>query len=210
MSTIETGGPAFPMQEPQAIHAFAIAAVDGITDPDERYRAYLKARAEAVGGATLRDHFATHCGARGEEFNMALAEKLAATQGVARPRDDKDVMAWHRFWCAVLAAHRYMMADAMLAARASGTPAFDPVFMQRVDGIGDGELCLTARSQNCLKGAGIYLVGDLVQRSERDILVLQSMGRKSVHEIKEALAGLGLTLGMKLDNWPKGRRVDQG
>ena len=58
MSTIETGGPAFPMQEPQAIHAYAIAAVDGITDPDERDRAYLKARAEAVGGATMRDYFA--------------------------------------------------------------------------------------------------------------------------------------------------------
>ena len=66
MSTIEPGGPAFPMQEPQAIHAYAIAAVDGITDPEERDRAYLKARAEAVGGATLRDHFATHCGARGD------------------------------------------------------------------------------------------------------------------------------------------------
>lgn len=58
MSTIETGGPAFPMQEPQAIHAFAVAAVDGITDPDERDRAYLKARAEAVGGMTLRQYAA--------------------------------------------------------------------------------------------------------------------------------------------------------
>ena len=58
MIKIETGGPAFPMQEPQAIHAFAIAAVDGITDHEERDRAYLKARAEAVGGATLRDYFA--------------------------------------------------------------------------------------------------------------------------------------------------------
>ena len=58
MSTIETGGPAFPMQDPQAIHAYAVAAVDGITDPDERDRAYLKARAEAVGGASMRDYFA--------------------------------------------------------------------------------------------------------------------------------------------------------
>ena len=54
MKTIETGGPAFPMQEPQAIHAYAIAAVDGVTDSEERDRAYLKARAEAVGGATGR------------------------------------------------------------------------------------------------------------------------------------------------------------
>ena len=117
MSTIETGGPAFPMQEPQAIHAYAIAAVDGITDPDERDRAYIKARAEAVGGAMLRDYFATHCGVLGDECSTSLAMHLAATQGIEKPSDDKDVMAWHRFWCAAHAAHRYMMADAMLAAR---------------------------------------------------------------------------------------------
>lgn len=58
MSTIDNGGPAFPMQEPQAIHAHAVAAIDGITDPDERDRAYTKARAEAVGGMSLRDYFA--------------------------------------------------------------------------------------------------------------------------------------------------------
>ena len=121
MSTIETGGPAFPMQEPQAIHAYAVAAVDGITDPDERDRAYLKARAEAVGGATLRDYFATHCGALDDECGMSLAMQLAATQGVEKPSDSKDVMGWHRFWCAAYAAHRYMMADAMLAARKAGT-----------------------------------------------------------------------------------------
>ncbi len=126
MSTIETGGPAFPMQEPQAIHAFAIAAVDGITNPDERDRAYIKARAEAVGGMTLRDHFATHCGALGDEVSMALAAELAATQGVAKPADSKDQMGWHRFWCAVHAAHRYMMADAMIAAR---KPEYDPARM---------------------------------------------------------------------------------
>ena len=120
MSTIETGGPAFPMQEPQAIHDYAIAAVDGITDPDERDRAYIKARAEAVGGMTLRDHFATHCKELGDEVSMALATELAATQGVAKPTDSKDMMGWHRFWCAAHAAHSYMMADAMLAARKAG------------------------------------------------------------------------------------------
>lgn len=94
MSTIETGGPAFPMQEPQAIHAYAVAAVDGITDPDERDRAYLKARAEAVGGATLRDYFAA-----------------AAMQGmVAQPESGG--------WPAEgIAKAAYQQADAMLAAR---------------------------------------------------------------------------------------------
>ena len=117
MSTIGTGGPAFPMQDPQAIHAYAVAAIDGITDPDERDRAYIKARAEAVGGMTLRDHFATHCGELGDEVSMVLAAELAATQGVAMPTDSKDLVGRHRFWCAVHAAHSYMMADAMLAAR---------------------------------------------------------------------------------------------
>jgi hypothetical protein len=121
MSTIDNGGPAFPMQEPQAIHAYAAAATDGITDLDERDRAYLKARAEAVGGATLRDYFATHCGALSDEASMAIVAELAATQGVKKPTDSKDWIGWHRFWCAAHAAHSYMMADAMLAARKAGT-----------------------------------------------------------------------------------------
>ena len=96
MSTIETGGPAFPMQEPQAIHAFAIAAVDGITDPDERDRAYLKARAEAVGGATLRDYFAA------KAMQGLLAQSLGTALGSAP----------------ILGAqYAYRVADAMLAAR---------------------------------------------------------------------------------------------
>ena len=186
MSTINDGGPAFPMQEPQAIHAFAVAAVDGITDPDERDRAYIKARAEAVGGMSLRDYFAA----------KAMQGLLAQSCGTALGSDPIHG-----------AQYAYQMADAMLAARASGKPTFDPVFLRRVDGIGDGDLCLTVRSQICLKDAGIYLVGDLVQRSERDLMAMKNLGRKSAHEIKEALAGLGLTLGMKLDNWPNGGRV---
>ena len=96
MSTIETGGPAFPMQEPQAIHAYAIAAVDGITDSEERDRAYLKARAEAVGGATLRDYFAA----------KAMQGLLAQSLGTALGSDP------------ILGAqYAYRVADAMLAAR---------------------------------------------------------------------------------------------
>ena len=98
MSAINDGGPAFPMQEPQAIHAYAIAAVDGITDPDERDRAYLKARAEAVGGATLRDYFAAK----------------AMTGLMANPRFFEDVGGTDSARTARLA---YLTADAMLAAR---------------------------------------------------------------------------------------------
>lgn len=60
MSNINNGGPAFPMQGPQSIHSFAAAAIEGISDPDERDAAYMKARAEAVGGMTLRDYFIAH------------------------------------------------------------------------------------------------------------------------------------------------------
>lgn len=52
------GGTAFPMQDPQAIHSYAIAIIQDIEDADERDRAYLKARADAVGGMTMRDYFA--------------------------------------------------------------------------------------------------------------------------------------------------------
>lgn len=102
MSTIETGGPAFPMQEPQAIHAYAIAAVDGITDSEERDRAYLKARAEAVGGATLRDHFAAKA--------MPLAWKIF-DEGYS-----PDALTPEN-----IARAAYQMADAMLAARKADT-----------------------------------------------------------------------------------------
>ena len=97
MSTINDGGPAFPMQEPQAIHTYAVAAIDGITDPDERDRAYSKARAEAVGGATLRDYFAA----------KAMQGLLAAQVHGFNDQPAKGPFA----------SMAYEMADAMLAAR---------------------------------------------------------------------------------------------
>lgn len=64
------------------------------------------------------------------------------------------------------------------------------------------ELELSVRSANCLKHADIKLIGDLVQKTEAEILATKNFGRKSLNEIKEILAGMGLTLGMKIDNWP--------
>lgn len=64
------------------------------------------------------------------------------------------------------------------------------------------ELELSVRSANCLKNADIHLIGDLVQRSEAEMLKTQNFGRKSLNEIKDILADMGLTLGMKLDNFP--------
>jgi len=64
------------------------------------------------------------------------------------------------------------------------------------------ELELSVRSANCLKNANIHLIGDLVQRSEAEMLKTQNFGRKSLNEIKDILAEMDLTLGMKLDNFP--------
>ena len=64
------------------------------------------------------------------------------------------------------------------------------------------ELELSVRSANCLQNANITLIGELVQRTEQEMLKTKNFGRKSLKEIKEILAGYGLSLGMKIDNWP--------
>jgi DNA-directed RNA polymerase subunit alpha len=64
------------------------------------------------------------------------------------------------------------------------------------------ELELSVRSANCLKNANIHLIGDLVQRSEAEMLKTQNFGRKSLNEIKDILAEMGLSLGMLIDNFP--------
>jgi DNA-directed RNA polymerase subunit alpha len=76
-------------------------------------------------------------------------------------------------------------------------PQVDPILLRPVD-----DLELTVRSANCLKAENIYYIGDLIQRSETELLKTPNLGRKSLNEIKEVLASRGLTLGMKLENWP--------
>jgi DNA-directed RNA polymerase subunit alpha len=69
--------------------------------------------------------------------------------------------------------------------------------MQPVD-----DLELTVRSANCLKAENIYYIGDLVQRTEAELLKTPNLGKKSLTEIKDVLAKFKLALGMKVDNWP--------
>jgi DNA-directed RNA polymerase subunit alpha len=76
-------------------------------------------------------------------------------------------------------------------------PAIDPALLQAID-----DLDLTVRSANCLKAENIYYVGDLIQRTEMELLKTPNLGKKSLTEIKEVLASKGLSLGMHLDNWP--------
>ena len=83
------------------------------------------------------------------------------------------------------------------AAKGAGAQQFDPVLLRPVD-----ELELTVRSANCLKAENIYYIGDLIQRTENELLKTPNLGRKSLNEIKEVLASRGLTLGMKLESWP--------
>jgi len=88
-------------------------------------------------------------------------------------------------------------AEAAIAGTGGARPQIDPLLMRPVD-----DLELTVRSANCLKAENIYYIGDLIQRTENELLKTPNLGRKSLNEIKEVLASRGLTLGMKLENWP--------
>ncbi|NEN76001.1 DNA-directed RNA polymerase subunit alpha [Pelistega sp. NLN82] len=80
---------------------------------------------------------------------------------------------------------------------ARGTPQIDPVLLRSVD-----DLELTVRSANCLKAENVYYIGDLIQKTENELLKTPNLGRKSLNEIKDVLTARGLSLGMKLENWP--------
>jgi DNA-directed RNA polymerase subunit alpha len=75
--------------------------------------------------------------------------------------------------------------------------AFNPAFLKKVD-----ELELSVRSANCLKNDNIVYIGDLVQKTEAEMLRTPNFGRKSLNEIKEVLAQMGLHLGMEVPGWP--------
>jgi len=84
--------------------------------------------------------------------------------------------------------------------RTEGAPApppIDPILLRPVD-----DLELTVRSANCLKAENIYLIGDLIQRTEVELLKTPNLGKKSLTEIKDVLALRGLSLGLRLENWP--------
>jgi DNA-directed RNA polymerase subunit alpha len=88
----------------------------------------------------------------------------------------------------------------------SESAQFDPILLRPVD-----ELELTVRSANCLKAENIHYIGDLVQRTEVELLRTPNLGKKSLTEIKEVLESHGLALGMRLEGWPPAtlRREDE-
>ena len=116
------------------------------------------------------------------------------TNGVVEPEEAI------RYAARVLIEQLSVFADLEGSARvaeASKPAQVDPVLLRPVD-----DLELTVRSANCLKAENIYYIGDLIQRTENELLKTPNLGRKSLNEIKEVLAARGLTLGMKLENWP--------
>lgn len=107
---------------------------------------------------------------------------------------------------AVRSAARILIDQMAVFADLQGTPIeeveevatpIDPILLRPVD-----DLELTVRSANCLKAEDIYYIGDLIQRTETELLKTPNLGRKSLNEIKEVLASKGLTLGSKLEAWP--------
>ncbi len=107
---------------------------------------------------------------------------------------------------AIRTAARILMEQLSFFADLEGTAAsaesaegasVSPILVRPVD-----DLELTVRSANCLKAENIYYIGDLIQRTESELLKTPNLGRKSLNEIKEVLATRGLSLGMRLDGWP--------
>ncbi len=88
-------------------------------------------------------------------------------------------------------------AEEAVESAASNEPEIDPILLRPVD-----DLELTVRSANCLKAESIYFIGDLIQRTEVELLKTPNLGKKSLTEIKDVLASRGLSLGMRLENWP--------
>ncbi|WP_372881923.1 DNA-directed RNA polymerase subunit alpha [Psychromonas sp.] len=82
-------------------------------------------------------------------------------------------------------------------------PEFDPILLRPVN-----DLELTVRSANCLKAESIHYIGDLVQRTEVELLKMPNLGRKSLTEIKDDLVSRGLYLGMRLENWPPASLIE--
>jgi len=80
----------------------------------------------------------------------------------------------------------------------------DPILLRPVD-----DLELTVRSANCLKAENIYYIGDLIQRTEVELLKTPNLGKKSLTEIKDVLGSHGLSLGMRLENWPPAQMKEE-
>ena len=149
-----------------------------------------------------RDLFVSWWGSGGDGLvPVVVDEYLAAFEGELL--DDREVVEAEeaiRYAARVLVDQLSVFADlesTPLPQELPKAPEIDPILLRPVD-----DLELTVRSANCLKVENIYYIGDLIQRTEAELLRTPNLGRKSLNEIKEVLATRELSLGMKLDNWP--------
>ncbi len=117
------------------------------------------------------------------------------TNGTIDPEDAVREAA--RILRSQLAVFVDLEAEEAEVAAISKEPDVDPILLRPVD-----DLELTVRSANCLKAESIYYIGDLIQRTEVELLKTPNLGKKSLTEIKDVLASRGLSLGMRLENWP--------
>lgn len=117
------------------------------------------------------------------------------TNGTIDPEEAVSEAA--RILRAQLAVFVDLEAEEAIEASQQAEPEIDPILLRPVD-----DLELTVRSANCLKAESIYYIGDLIQRTEVELLKTPNLGKKSLTEIKDVLASRGLSLGMRLENWP--------
>lgn len=117
------------------------------------------------------------------------------TNGTIDPEEAVSEAA--RILRAQLAVFVDLEAEEAIEASQNQEPEIDPILLRPVD-----DLELTVRSANCLKAESIYYIGDLIQRTEVELLKTPNLGKKSLTEIKDVLASRGLSLGMRLENWP--------
>ncbi len=117
------------------------------------------------------------------------------TNGTIDPEEAVSEAA--RILRAQLAVFVDLEAEEAIEASQNNEPEIDPILLRPVD-----DLELTVRSANCLKAESIYYIGDLIQRTEVELLKTPNLGKKSLTEIKDVLASRGLSLGMRLENWP--------
>jgi len=132
-------------------------------------------------------------------FREALAIKRERLQAKRAAKKAADASHGER---RALAMKRERLLAKRVAKRAAAAAAadltpFNPAFLTRVD-----ELELSVRTSNCLKSHNIVYIGDLVQKSEAEMLRTPNFGRKCLNEIKEVLAQVGLHLGMEVPDWP--------
>ncbi len=133
----------------------------------------------------------------GQRTDLDKLEMTIETNGVITPEDAlKDAVRILQDQLSIFGTIK-TETEAEQAAQEETPPPLDPILLRLVD-----DLELTVRSANCLKAENIYYIGDLIQRTENELLKTPNLGRKSLNEIKDVLAAHGLTLGMRLENWP--------